>query len=1260
MRRKRVWKLLAVVICLVGVLAVPGWLAARRIAQRRVIRELAELSGGSVTIENVRLQPHSMRLAGLRFGQETSDSQPWLTAERAVLEFPFWDWLSSPPDIDRIYLQRAHLQLRFDARGRLLTPLPEASEEQLPAPELELADCRLTIIQEDRRLVASGIDLHLSGPLERLHVEGTIAELLNSTWQLEAQREDAAASIAVRAATDRLQIDTTSLAGLPLIPVEPLNEATIRGELRVRIAATVSPTELLAYRVELEPYGMSARLHRGGLQLDRLRGRVIVDDGLMRFEKLSGEVAAGTIVMAAEIDTRGRIWSGQSRWSVAGIEIGRLPADWGLPRDVSGEMAGEATLELAVDDSVWSVAGDGKGTLDALTIRGISIDAASTSVNLTQLRYDSADGETSVEGTLQGQLNVSALDLAAAAEAAGIEFPDQWPIEGNAAVTAELTTPLATVWDRNGYRGKLQVTASDLRVGDWRLLNPTVGAEYDRGTTAITRATAGLIDGGELSVRGRVPLSTRGDLGAQVEIRQATLEHFAKNIGQERYQASGTVAADLHVRVPIASWQELAAWRGEGNALLVDPSVGDRSFTDVSADLELRDGTLAVSQFRSGYRGLSLRGEAALAMVEPFRFTMRFETGERELTSLITEQDPFSLPPEVTASLSLQGALRGQLVSRDWSSTGRLFLKDLTWAPITIPAVQVDWEANPVDVTLQAAEVDLFAGRVAFQARVPLDLEEPSRIKATVEGVDLGVIGRRLSLPVEVVGSASGDITVEDLLSPADRMARASLQSEKAVVGKLPLNGIAAVLDFAGGAGSYRVSGEAANGSWEWTGDVRGEDWLSEAVTVSGQLVGRDMQLAALANGLPPALRDPLGPLDGQLSTEMKLTFQGPDWQLQGEGGVTVREVSWDRQPLVSLARSNISLGASEVQIDQLYASLGRGSVTGDARISLESRGGTVNLTATRIDAERLVAAWPSLAGQVEGSVDAQVRGSLGAVSAGTAHLSVARTRVAGLRVRAPRIPLDWRFSAARGTGRLRLRETTAFLAGGRAKLEGTLGFGRTLDVDASARLDRLQTDALMRAASGSFASTGAGRLSGDLRLSGKRVRSLDDLRGSFSGELRQTQALRFPILESITRVVDSSQYGSAGFDSSAVEIRLARGILHVEELAMANRGMQLMMEGTIARRGRLDLDVAAHLGQVEVQPALQRLLPAAGIAIQPAASIALLSQANELFADRMIYLHIGGTVQRPATRLSPAPLLRQELVRFLLDEATRLPFPGN
>src|SRR5262249_4178082 len=129
-------------------------------------------------------------------------------------------------------------------------------------------------------------------------------------------------------------------------------------------------------------------------------------------------------------------------------------------------------------------------------------------------------------------------------------------------------------------------------------------------------------------------------------------------------------------------------------------------------------------------------------------------------------------------------------------------------------------------------------------------------------------------------------------------------------------------------------------------------------------------------------------------------------------------------------------------------------------------------------------------------------------------------------------------------------------------------------------------------------------------------------------------------------------QTPSTAFDGGDVRARLERSMIRLERLRLISPTVQLIVEGRISLTGRLDLEVTAHTGPLGANlPALRLLgvsVPATG-----AVPLVLAIRPTTLLANRVIHLHVGGTIRSPAIRVDPLAILTDEATRFFLNWAT-------
>jgi hypothetical protein len=223
-------------------------------------------------------------------------------------------------------------------------------------------------------------------------------------------------------------------------------------------------------------------------------------------------------------------------------------------------------------------------------------------------------------------------------------------------------------------------------------------------------------------------------------------------------------------------------------------------------------------------------------------------------------------------------------------------------------------------------------------------------------------------------------------------------------------------------------------------------------------------------------------------------------------------------------------------------------------------------------------------------------------------------------------------------------------MGSGRAQLNASLRWGGTLRLEGNLRL----VDANVRSLSGitgDISSYATGRITGRVNFGGSEMRSLNDLTASVQATLRDTQALQLPVLNALTPFLMPGQ-GATTFGAGDLKGRLAGGVFRISWLSLESPAATLMIQGNVSLAGRLDLDAVARTSNLGgVNPVVVRLLLSRLPAIGPA-PVGLLLQATNLFANRVVRLHITGTIQHPVAQVKPLELLSDEAVRFFLSRA--------
>src|SRR5262249_17245652 len=147
-----------------------------------------------------------------------------------------------------------------------------------------------------------------------------------------------------------------------------------------------------------------------------------------------------------------------------------------------------------------------------------------------------------------------------------------------------------------------------------------------------------------------------------------------------------------------------------------------------------------------------------------------------------------------------------------------------------------------------------------------------------------------------------------------------------------------------------------------------------------------------------------------------------------------------------------------DLRLADVTASVGEGLLRAQVSLNLsEPDRSWFNLALYRVEMTRLLAAWPGLAGWIEGPIEAHVRGNLGREWSGAGQVLLARGKVAGVEVYDWRFPLDFSLVPSRGRGRVEVRESHGQAAGGRILGQAAWSWGGGTRLDGHLRFHGVQ-----------------------------------------------------------------------------------------------------------------------------------------------------------------------------------------------------------
>ena len=360
---------------------------------------------------------------------------------------------------------------------------------------------------------------------------------------------------------------------------------------------------------------------------------------------------------------------------------------------------------------------------------------------------------------------------------------------------------------------------------------------------------------------------------------------------------------------------------------------------------------------------------------------------------------------------------------------------------------------------------------------------------------------------------------------------------------------------------------------------------------------------------------------------------------------------------LTDAATANFALrDGNDWSVRPLTGRYGGGTFTAEAAALAPSGGGSaagfgpgaarVKITLRDADAARALAPIPWLNENVTGRLSLAAEGVLGRTWRLTGRGALERgTFLGAFDFARWQLPAELIYDPADGSGRARLINTAAGVAGGtvRGNAEVTFNRGRGVGVNVNATVGGADAGRLLRGAGGGAAS---GRVAGTIELGGRRVSDLGDLTGAVRLALTGAQARSLPV---VGQVIPFLQVPVSGGQKGSLDAVLRAGVVRVRRATLTGPNVRLFAAGTVAAAsGRLNLEVVADTGRREVTEAviLRLIEDAAG-----PTPVGLALRTARLLRDRVVYLKVGGTISRPSVRVQAERQLREEAARFLLGE---------
>ena len=1065
----------------------------------------------------------------------------------------------------------------------------------------------------------------------------------------------------------RLSVENLSL-------IERLNE-DLRIPLELAGASqltSVAEGTLVPLVLEAGGTGSGENLELSGAIIDNMTFEYVTDGETLLLSDIQAALYEGTAggratlpLRAADGGTASIIWRSVAAGELL-EDVGTLPFPVALtssgrldgiipPGELDDPLAWELDFATSVADAAvfgWTAErGTARGSLreGAILVEELQLERGATRLQ--------ASGRFSLRG---GQPFALSLDLVNADLGRWNSLPDAYhapvTLAGRYSVVGDFQGELAT----SQLTGSGRVTLADALIEQLRL----DAAELDFDVLedeVVVRDAVALLYGGRVDGAGRVPLAA--DRSGEADIVWSNVRAGRLLESLQLLPASvrgGVSSGEATLDIPAGQLGNLARWSGSSALTLRNLAVGDVRVTDLIAAAKLQENRLRIEQLVGNLMQGQLQLSGEVAVREPYNYAVQAELLSVNIESLNGLPDQLKLPVEVAGLVSASADLQGTLQPLQANGTGEVAADHVLLGDSFIDAIDLDFVIDDQALQVPNIELALYTGSASGSATLPLEEDVEGQAAIQWVGVDLGDWAENQfpawTADVALTAPTSGELSAAIPAGGLDDLFEWQVQGALAVpmleANNTAIGSLEAQVEVVRGVLSYEATGSLLDGALEAAGSTALQDPTAEGIALPPPSQPAELPARFQLRGLQLARLSAVFP-DLQLAGTLSASLAVPAATdvPRATGTVIAEDLRWDRILLSSRLQGRLLLDSGLLLLQDFGGDYADGRLRAAATVDLNALDRSLfEISLVGGEVNEALAAWPDVAEYFSGVADLQMRGSLGRPVRARGMATLRRGEIAALGVTGIRVPFSLSFDPLTGESRVEVRDTSAQLARGRVTGSWQLGWRRGLYVDGQWRFADVDMPELVR----QFSSTsrfGQGRLTGTLTLSGTNVQSVDDLQGRLVASLRNTQALAMPVLQQVQPYLSRGVTGTTRFDQGEIEATLRRGVINIQELSLVSDTAQLFATGRVTTAGRLDLQVTASTSQLAqsrliAQPLLRQVTAAA------APPVSLLLTASQFLQDRVIHLHVTGTVRSPTIRIRPLPTLQEEAVRFFLQQA--------
>ena len=847
-----------------------------------------------------------------------------------------------------------------------------------------------------------------------------------------------------------------------------------------------------------------------------------------------------------------------------------------------------------------------------------------------------------------------------------IPFDLSGKFDTNTKVTGTLE-PLA--YDLSG-----KFNAENLSLGEATINK--ISTDYALSESQITlKNIDAVIKDGTLKGDAAVPLSDDGEvLNVNLKLDKLSLDELVKASPEYTGLAGGIVSGTVDVQAPADKFMTPSAYTGSVKLTAPQLTVYNRNAKNVDLNIDIKDGMATMSKAVAKIEGLPLAMAGRMMLSGQYNFAVNIVTEPTDTAAIQKIVPEAGIPFELTGKFDTNTKITGTLEPLTYDLNGKLNAQNLNVGTATIDRISTDYALTEKQLTLKGLDAEVYKGTIKGDATVPLAEGSAGEFNVVFKDVNSATITKSVpSLPIKLSGEISGTLkgTIPDANAKGERPIKADLDlsAPKLIVQGIPTDKLEGAINYQPDHILYKLKGQTLGGSFDLDGDfpldklqeknpdekaapVKEKADPDDEKKYDGSLKIDNIDLSVLSRVLRT---DSLKPLKGRVRALINYNHDPETGIPVGSGIIQIQGPGWGEFGSGTRVLTDIRFSPEAIILEDLHGYFSEGSVRAQVVYNLKDPDRSYyTFRISGLNTMKILKplGYDTLGGQLSMTG----RGRLGRFMGGNGTLTFRRAKVAGLNMADMKASYSWSYTN-QGSAQVHLRDVSGRIFGGRVRGKFDLSYSRTATLKGDIRFVDVSFRSLL--GKGGASGYGGSRMNGQAKISGRNVRSVNDITGLLTAEIGPGPVFDLPVFTQLARVALPTLSGKAinEFDKGAVIARLANSIVKIERFSLEGQASSVFIDGTVGLNGRLDLDAIVATGNLALNSSLLSRIGVRIPAIGPI-PVATIIKVAQFLSDRTVRANITGTTSNPRVQINFAALFTEEAIRFFTNTLSPVPIP--